>query len=107
MTKMSKAGDFLNEADFDADDMDSLYKKVGKSKDFQIGDIVVVEPNPGDFWIGEVWTDSIDPGYIKVLYGIYGSGKARNIISAGYARHATDVEAANYREIKSDKQGHD
>ena len=83
---------------FNDKDLEGLYKKVGLQRDYTIGDLVVVEINPGDFWIGEVWADSIDPAVVRVVYGIYGSGEARNCVKKQYVRPATDLEIKQYKE---------
>jgi hypothetical protein len=89
---------------FDERDLETLYKKIGQSRDYTIGDLVVVEIDPGDFWIGEVWADSIDPTYVRIKYGVYGSGEARNCVRKEFIRPATASEQAEYTQLK-EKRG--
>jgi len=77
-----------------------LYSLVGCSRDYQIGDIVVAEMEVGEFWIGQIWKQNIDPDYLSVLWGIYSNRQAKSCVSKRYVRPATDLEAANYRDLR-------
>lgn len=88
---------------FNDKDLSKLYKQVGLQRRYAVGDLVVVEIEVGDFWIGEIWADSIDPATVRVLYGIYGSGEARNVVRKEFVRPATEQEVSDYRERQAQR----